>query len=557
MTNRRLAGLAAGTLAILAVSAVVGGGKPSNVVSPEALSARIDHWFSNYWKEHRIEPAPVADDAEFIRRVYLDLVGRIPNIIEVRDFLDDPAPEKRRLWVEKLLGLGPVTPDNNEREKFCGFYADHFNSVWRELLLPDAGNSENLMLRQRFEEWLHFRLRENAGYDRMVRELLSLPSLRDNAQVAAFYEANERKPENVAATAARLFMGMKLECAQCHNHPFAKWKKEDFWGFTAFFADIQPRMPAGQGSEATVAINELKIPGTDQVARPRFPNALEPLANPGERRRQTLAEWLTSAQNPYFARAGVNMLWGYLLGHGLIEPADEAGEDHPSDHGELINDLARQWAAHQFDLKFLIRGIIGSRVYQLTSAAADRGPHAPRDGDSHAEREAYDPQSFARMAVRSLTAEQLFDSVAEVCRYGGPDDRKPRMPGRMNGPTPRDQFRDRFTGKAQRTESETTILQALFLMNGGFMADATSLEKDKNGNDKNGNLATIAVSAAYDARRRIETIYLVTFSRKPRTEEAARLLRYIEAAKSEEAQRKALTDIQWALLNSAEFRVNH
>jgi hypothetical protein len=287
-----------------------------------------------------------------------------------------------------------------------------------------------------------------------------------------------------------------------------------------------------------VKVIDLKIPGTEQVAQPRFPNATEPVANPGERRRQTLAEWLTSADNPYFARAGVNLLWGYLLGHGLIEPADEAGEDHPSDHGELLNDLAKQWAAHQFDLKFLIRGITGSRVYQLTSASTHRSQT--------------EPQSFARMAVRSLTAEQLFDSVAEVCRYGGPDDRKPAQPGRMTGPTPRDQFRDRFTGKTQRTESETTILQALFLMNGGFMADATSLDQKKNE-----NLWTIAASTAYDTRRRIETIYLITLSRKPRPEEMARLVRYVEVAESQDKQRKALTDIQWALLNSAEFRVNH
>src|SRR5262249_22932914 len=162
-------------------------------------------------------------DAEFIRRAFLDLIGRIPGLTETRDFLDDPAPDKRRAWVNKLLD-----PSSDDRKAYGEAYADHFNSVWRELLLPDAGTSENPMVRQRFEEWLHFRLHENAGYDRMVRELLSLPSLRDNAQIAAFYEANERKPENVAATTARLFLGMKLECAQCHNHPTAKWTKQDF-----------------------------------------------------------------------------------------------------------------------------------------------------------------------------------------------------------------------------------------------------------------------------------------------------------------------------------------
>jgi hypothetical protein len=528
MTHRRFIPLAAILFFVLSLVPKLllgnGLGTTMKIDSAESFSARIDQWFAAHWKAQSVEPAPLADDAEFIRRVFLDLAGRIPNIIETRDFLDDLRPEKRRLWIDELL----------HRES----YADHFNAVWRELLLPDARGDENPMLRQRFEEWLHFRLAENAGYDRMVRELISLPSLRDNAQIAAFYEANERKPENVSATTARLFLGMKLECAQCHNHPTAKWTKQDFWSFTAFFADIQPRMQGEAAKESPANLGELKIPGTDDVAKPRFPNAKEPLANPGERRRQTLAEWLTSAENPYFARAGVNLLWSYLLGHGLIEPADEAGEDRTSDHSELLDELARNWAEQRFDLKYLIRGIVGSRVYQLTSAATH---------ESQA-----DPQRFARMAVRSMTAEQLFDSVAEVCRYTGPDDRKQAQPNRMNGPTPRDQFRDRFTGKSQRTESETTILQALFLMNGGFMADATSLDKDKNN-----NLWTIAASAATNTRRRIETIYLVTLSRKPRPQELARLVRYVEAAGAEENQRKALTDIQWALLNSAEFRVNH
>src|SRR5262249_27465156 len=161
----------------------------------------------------------------------------------------------------------------------------------------------------------------------------------------------------------------------------------------------------------------------------------------------------------------------------------------------LLNEIARQWALNKFDIKFLIRGILGSRPYQLTSAAT----HGSQDN----------PQHFARMAVRSLTAEQLFDSVAEVCEYKSPDERRSRPFDRMNGATPRDQFRDRFTDKGNRTESETTILQALFLMNGNFMANATSL-------DKNRALGTIAAATGTDTKRRIETIYLVTLSRKPR-----------------------------------------
>ncbi len=245
---------------------------PSDDVA--VLAARIDQLIEAGYAENQVQPAPLADDSEFIRRVYLDLAGRIPRVSEVHKFLDDPAPNKRRALVDELL-RGP-------------HYVTHFTNVWRALLLPQNNNEQVQFLTGQIESWLRPRLRENKPYDQMVRELLTVRvALRNgfrqadgtNADAIAFYQANESKPENLAASSSRLFLGIKLECAQCHNHPFARWSRKQFWEFAAFFSGIRQQQPqAGifSGVLDNSSKREIAIPGTDKTVQAHFLDGKEP-----------------------------------------------------------------------------------------------------------------------------------------------------------------------------------------------------------------------------------------------------------------------------------------
>lgn len=499
------------------------------------LAGKIDLYVGGAWAASGTRPAPVADDAEFLRRVYLDLTGRIPPVSEARAFLADPAPDKRRRLVERLLD----SPG----------YVLHFTNVYRALLIPEAGT--NIQLRvalPSFEAWLRERVADNVGYDDLVRGILTVGLGRDmmrspdlyeqgEASPLAFYAAKEAKPEGLAAATSRLFLGLRLECAQCHDHPFASWKREQFWNLAAFFAGLQPRGDNVFAPVREITGNrEIMIPGKEQMVPAVFLDGTEPKFEYKVSTRITLADWITSPENPYFARTAANRIWALLFGIGIVDPPDDFGDEHPPSHPRLLDELARSFAAQRFDVKFLIRAITSSRAYQLSSVRT----HPSQD----------DPRQFARMAVKNLTPEQLFDSVAQATGYREPET-TPRSPGElMTQSGPRAEFLNRFAGQESRTEASTTILQALFLMNGHFVADVTSLERSQ-------TLAAAVQAPFLDPAQQIETLFLATLSRPPRPAEAARLLDYVHRGGARGNPREALADVFWALLNSAEFAHNH
>jgi hypothetical protein len=500
----------------------------------QALAARIDYHMAAGYKSAGVEPVPLADDAEFLRRVYLDLAGRIPTVPEARKFLGSASPGKRQEVIDELL--------QHRR------YVAHFTNVWRALLMPEAGASiQARQLVPQLETWLRKHLAENTGYDRMVHELLTAPLRpgdmrnvpamnRDDDSAQAFLLSKELKPENLAASTSRLFLGVRLECAQCHNHPMASWKRDQFWSLAAFFAGVQ-RQKQGDNvrpGRERFDKHEIAVPGTDRIVQAVFLDGKEPRFKFKVNPRQTLADWLTARDNPYFARASVNRIWAYFFGIGLIDPVDEmVGSDHVASHPELLDELARAFTAHRYDLKYLIRAIALSRAYQLTSAAAQ--PQSDQ------------PQLFARRAVRGLSSEQFFDSIAAAIGY------QEAAPRNVRGfipedNSPRGQFMTKFANHTDKaTEHQTSILQALALMNGKFVADATSLDRSE-------TLAAVADAPFLDAPERLETLYLATLSRRPNERELSRLKKYLE---SEKDQRTALADVFWALLNSGEFFLNH
>jgi hypothetical protein len=521
--------------------------------SAKALAAKIDEGMAKHWKDKNVQLASAADDAEFLRRVYLDLIGRIPSAGEARQFLGDKSPDKRQRLVEMLL--------DDPR------YTMHWMNYWETLWLPESKFEHKYGISRSFEAWVRKQMQSNAAYDKMLRELLTTPvdvlmKLDDGNLYPAqfkrsgtfaglggadripyayaapypvvFYQVEKASPESLAARTSRLFLGVRLECAQCHDHPFAKWKRDQFWSQAAFFAGIEApgiAVPLRDNPNSkSIAMSE-----GGKVVPARFLDGSDPVWQEGIGGRQLLANWVTSPKNPYFARAITNRLWAYFLGTGLIEPVDEmVGKDvQDNDPGGVLDEVARAFVAQNFDLKFLMRTITATKAYQLTSAKS----HASQD----------DPRLFARMSVRGLTAEQVCDSVAEAI-----GDRLPRQktvsPNTGSPVTAREEFLRMFMNRTERAvNTQSSIPQALGMMNGKVTANATRLSKSR-------TLAAVLDSPFLDATGRIEALYLATLSREPRPEELKRVLEFVDQAGS---QSEGLADLFWALLNSAEFKLNH
>ncbi|MFO1020242.1 MAG: DUF1549 and DUF1553 domain-containing protein [Planctomycetales bacterium] len=482
----------------------------------DRLAARIDHWIENGWKKNKVAPAPSADDAEFMRRVYLDLSGRIPSVSEARQFLKDKNPEKRRALVENLL-QGPG-------------YLRHFTNVWRRVYLPELQTTPQFgLVTAGFDTWLREQLVRNAPYDQTVRELLTgslTGDPRGSSATQLFVQVKEQKPENIAAGVSRSLLGVRLECAQCHNHPFAKWKQEEFWGFAAFFQELQPGTEKNTSAKA-----ELTIPGKNKVVEARYLESDQGVKAGGTSARVQVADWIVSRQNRFFARATVNRVWGTMFGKGIVDPVDDFDEANPPSHPELLDELASAFAEQGFDLKFLLRAITRSRTYQVSSLQTDPSQENLR--------------LFGRMGTRPLSVDQLFDALSQATGYYEPFVEE----NNFGMETPRMKIRQLFQNESATGEAQTSILQALALMNGEFVTDATDLEKSR-------TLAGIVESPFLSPSEKIEACYLATLSRLPREQEQTFLLKSVEQAN--EATRKAVyTDLFWALLNSSEFVLQH
>ena len=512
---------------------------------PAALAVVIDHYIDAGQVANKATPAPLADDSEFLRRVYLDLAGRIPRNKEVRDFLADKAPDKRVRLVEALL----ESPQ----------YVNHMTHVYRALLLPQSNDPQVQALSPAMEAWLRKHFLANTPYDEMVRELLTTnvvqnPAMQQQAVPVggitgvAFFQGNQLKPENLAAATSRLFLGVKLECAQCHDSKFDKWTRKQFWEYAAFFSGIGPQTPdqaADDNADFTQATDaahrhSIKMPGGDKVLQARFLDGKQPTWKEDVTTRQALAEWMTSPNNPYFAQAAVNRIWAHLFGIGIVDPPDDFRKDNPPSHPELLNALAQAFVDNHYDLKFMIKAITASKAYQRTSGI---------DGSAD------DPRLFTRMSVKGLTAEQLYDSVALATGFddGGGDDPNAGV-NPLGGGGARAEFLARFSNSAdKRTETTTSILQALSLMNGRITSDATSLLESK----QNRTLGSVCDAPFMDMREKLDALYISALGRTMRPDEAERMVKYVEKGGPSGDSRKALADVFWVLLNSSEFIFNH
>lgn len=522
-------------LALLALAAVATAADPAKP-DPAAVAASIDRLVAAKLAERGVKPAPLADDATFFRRVSLAIAGRIPLPADVRAFVADRDPDKRRKAIDRLLASNG--------------HVNHFTTLWRGWLLPEAVTNFELSYNVGpFEDWLRSRIKANTPYDKLVTELITAPmngqavgyavpapeagaSNRQPLTPLTFYQAKEGKPENLAAATSRLFLGIQIECAQCHNHPFARWSRDQFWGLAAFFGGIER---VGQNNvyaplREVLDRRELAIPNTDKVVQAMFLDDREPEWKYKTSSRVTLAEWLTAAENPFFAKAGANRLWGTLFGVGLVDPIDDFHDDNKPSHPELLDALAKAFAASGFDQRFLLKAICLSETFQRESSVAESNQR--------------DPRLFARFPVQALSPEQIYDSLAVAVMTG---DEGPGSAYLQNPGSPRRQFLETFAHAGRKTDAEATILQALTLMNGNMVAQATRVETSR-------TLAAVVALPGLTPGQKVEALYLAALSRSPSPEELARALKHLSGGKDEA---KGYADVLWALLNGVEFRTNH
>lgn len=493
---------------------------------PSPVAQKIDALLEKSWAEKKVTPAPIADDAEFLRRTYLNLAGRIPAVSEAEEFFANESPGKRTELVNHLLE-GPG-------------YIRHFANVWKAAYLPELKTTSNFALTpELFDAWIRDHLMRNSPYDQIVRELILIPETSDQGIRSGsllFYRIKEGKPESVAAGVARSILGVRLECAQCHDHPFAKWKQEEFWSQAAFFAD-QP-LPSFPGAPVEAPPNpssngkaELKIPGKEITVSAKYLRGEALKLTESRPARETLVEWITAADNPYFAKAAVNRIWREMFGAGIVEPVDDLDEQNPPSHPEVLNLLAEEFTRSKYDLKHLIRVITRTKAYQLSSAWTDAGDDRQRE--------------FARMRVRPLTVDQLFDSLSQATGYY-----EPYVEQGMFAETPRRRIQQVFQSESADGEARTSILQALALMNGEFVTDAVQLEKSQ-------TLAAIVEAPFLDQGGKISALYLATLTRFPAEEDLQDATTLLNETADQGEQQKRYGDLFWTLLNCSEFVLNH
>ena len=499
------------------------------------VAAAVDAVFHQTWQNESITATSQADDAEFLRRVYLDLAGRIPSVAELREFLDNPDVNKRSAVVEEILD-SPA-------------FVRNFTTVMRNALIPQA--SEQVQFRgliPGFEAWLWEHLAKGTPYNQIARAIITAelnvnngPALAATTSPDAFFVVRELKPENLAAGTARAFLGVRLDCAQCHDHPFDRWSQQQFWNMAAFYSGFS-RPEDDDDSAMMQAMTEqkesrsIKIPGTDEVVPAVFLTGVTPqwIDNDTSARTQ-LADWIVNDQNPYFAKMAMNRLWAQMFGRGIVDPVDDFSDNNPASHPEVLDLLAKEFVDSGYDPKRLVRVIAATRVYQLSSQQTDESQGEPVD--------------FARASLRGLTPEQLFDSLAEAVGFYQPFSSE--NPFVIATDTPRAMFLDLFRDNAESAlDKETTILQALAMMNGEFIQNATSLENSQ-------TLRAIIEFPAMTDEQKLETLFLATLSRKPTDAEAKRFGQYLKNGGPANDTKAALGDVFWVLLNSSEFLLNH
>ncbi len=475
-------------------------------------------------KKLSFQPSDVCTDEQFLRRVYLDIIGLLPTVAETVSFLDDRSENKRATLIDSLL-------NRPEHAKFWAL-------KWGDLLRINSQQVGNVGL-HKYNRWLVQVFAENMPYDQFVTKLLLAQGSTLENPPANFYRTAS-DVTNTTEAAAQIFMGVRLECCKCHNHPMEKWTQDNYYGFASFFNRLQ-RKSTRRAGEMVIWISD-----TGEVTHPRTNRTMSPwLPGQGELqidlrdRRQSLVEWLTSNENEFLAAVEVNRIWSHLLGRGIVEPVDDFRDSNPPSNPQLLEFLASDFRQRGFDRRHTLRLILNSRTYQSTSLA--------HDGNKD------DEKYFSKYRSRLLTAEQLLDAIGSFAGHpeqfrGLPTDiRATQLPS----PDVDSEFLEVFGQPKRETVcqcervSEVTLSQALQIANGKLVHDKLTAPT--------GRLEKLLKENVND-RQLIEELYVAAYSRRPSESETSII---IEHLKKKEDRRSALQDIAWALVNSNEFLTQH
>lgn len=501
-------------------------------------SAFVDELAQKAWDEASIKPSPVAPDSEFLRRAYLDLLGRIPNIEEASAFLNSKEAGKRTKLVEYLLDH----PD----------FAKNFANQWMVILIGRQ-NQGQMVNRPALAAWLRLQFSNDRPWNEVVYDLVTAKgSNKENGAVNYALAHMEFGAVPLTSVTTRVFLGQQIQCTQCHNHPSNEWKQADFWGINAFFKglkreDVRVANAAGTevydhtdlSDERTDAFSTFDVrDGRVGIAFPRYLDGKKVSQGKDIDRRVELGKLIADPKktDPNLARAFVNRMWGHFMGRGIVHPVDDFGDHNPPSNPELLDRLSEEFRSSGYNVKELIRVIMGSRPYHLTSASTKSNEK--------------DETLFSHMNLKPMTPEQLFDSLitATSAHKAAGGDTTQRRDAWMR------QFLFTFGNDEgdEGTSFQGTIPQALMMMNGELMAQATG---GKPGSFL-ADLCERAIKTNSPEYYMVNHLYLAALSRYPtRTElaQAAKVLSSFPAAETV----PVLEDMFWALLNANEFILNH
>lgn len=479
----------------------------------------------------RIAPSDLADDPTFVRRVFVDTLGILPTPQEVRRFLDDPRPDKRTRLIDALL----------ERPE----YVDFWTLKWSDRL---GCNQRFVGLKgaYSYHRWIRDQVAANVPFDRFVRSIITAKGSNYTNPPASFYR-RLRSPEEAAESVSQLFLGVRLQCARCHNHVAERWTQDDYYSFAAFFSQVRfkngPQYYAMYNKEETVYIRpdaQVVQPRTGATMPPRALAASADDVEPERDRRELLADWLVAPSNPFFAKAAVNRIWYHLLGRGIVDPVDDLRESNPPSSAELLQALADDFVAHGYDTKHTIRTILNSRTYQLSSK-----PNSTNTDDS---------RYFSHALVRLLPAEALLDAISQATGVAEPLFHLP--PGTRAAQIPDGEFGHPFLktfGQPPRSVAcecergtDSTLEQALQILGGRTIHRKLTAPENR--------IGKLLSSGASDTAL-VEELFLATLSRSPETPE--RELALSQLAAHADNRRRTAEDLLWSLLNHSEFLFQH
>ena len=510
------------------------------------LREAIDADIRAAWQREKITPAKASSDHEFLRRVCLDLVGVIPTYEETVAFLDSKEPDKRAKRIDRLLA--------DPR------FAQHQADIWDMVLFGRNPPGYDTHTRDGFQKWLRTQFEKNVPYDVWVRELLKAEGNSVDSG-ALFYAQYRSAPEDASEAITQTFLGIQLQCARCHDHPYEKWTQRDFYGMAAFLARLEVVQVGRKENHHVYAIGEknlgdIQFTGSAKEARPgqkgepikpKFlaSTALDEPAMPAnfkeERfaankmppkpkfsRKDTLADWMTKSDNPYFARAIANRVWGQYLGRGLVHPVNNLSPSNKPSHPALLDRLTKDLVAHKFDLKWYIRELVCSQTYQLSSAGSGEAL----------------PVWFQQARMRPLSAEELAESWRIATGHEAIEKASGKVTSKSRFRPLQGEYVIQFFGTPNNGTGDFAggLHEHLYLNNGPLMQMISGGK---------GTLAEFVADRKQPMDTRIQRMYLTTLNRRPTPQEREKFSSFLADEKA------SVADAIWALITSSEFRFNH